>query len=478
MAGTFRFQLALRYTATMAIGIFAVALFGYYALRATLDREIDASLLSVASVQAASVTDDASGQMNFHEWDLTPEEATALRDLNRYAQIWSAEGESLLRSRFLARDLPLDTAALRRASAGALEWTESRMDGMDIRALYYPLERMGASHTRHVLQVAAPLGARNRTLRRASAFLASIVLLVTGGTFAGSWWLGGRMMRPVEEIIDQAEKIRAATLGRRIEARADTREYRRLVGVLNTMLDRIDAAFAAQKRFTADASHELRSPLTALRGELELALRRERTSEEYRRVLVSALEEAERLTRLAEDLLTLARSDAGAISPRRRQVDLAEEVRATVERLRGRAEERRIQIRVRAAAPVRGSYDSDLVGRLVWNLVDNGLKFSKPGGQVEIRVAAADGGAVVDVTDSGPGIREEPLERIFERFYRGEAARTPAEGSGLGLAIVRAIAEAHGGWVRAANRDSGGARFRVWLPADDRDPARDALPDT
>ena len=335
---------------------------------------------------------------------------------------------------------------------------------MEIRSLYYPLGRLGESHARHVLQVAAPLTARNSTLETAAVGLLLIGLLVTAGTFAGSWWLAGRAVAPARDITRQAEEIGAETLGRRITAHADTREYQRLVEVLNTMLDRLDAAFEAQRRFTADASHELRSPLTALRGEVELALRKERSREEYRRVLESALEEAERLSALAEDLLTLARSDAGVIEPRRRSVRLGEPVARAVERARSRAEEKEIELALGGDGDVSGYWDPELLERLAWNLVENAVKYTSESGRVRVEVGSTDGRAVLEVSDTGPGIPEEDRERIFDRFYRADAARGEGEGTGLGLSIVRAIAVAHGGEVAAESRQEGGSRFRVELP--------------
>lgn len=473
MRGSFRLQLAVRFTTAMAVAMLILAGGGYLLLRGTLDREIDASLLNVASIQASSVTDDPSGEMHFHEWDLTPEEAASVENLNRYAQVWTESGRGLLRSRFLARDLPLDTAALRTAATGEIAWAEGRLGDTEIRSLFYPLGRLGESHARHVLQVAAPLESRNRTLGRAGLFLAAVVLLVSTGTFFGSWWLAGRAVRPVEEIIDQAEEIGGGSLGKRITAHADTREYRRLVDVLNTMLDRIDAAFEAQRRFVGDASHELRSPITALRGELELALRRERSPGEYRRVIASALEETVRLTRLAEDLLTLARADVGVMEPHRREVDLADLATRTVERLRSRAAEKEVSLEAAADLPVSGLYDPDLVRRALWNLVENAIRFTTRGGHVEVAASARDGEAVLVVSDTGPGIRDADLDRVFDRFYQAGTARTPAEGTGLGLSIVRAIAEAHGGRVTVENRPQGGARFALLLPDVREDEGRD-----
>ncbi len=463
MRRSLRFELASRYAVAVALGIALVAAIGYLVLRGALDRHIDASLLNVASIQASSVTEDPTGEMRFHEWDMTAEEALSLGDLNRYAQVWNESGESLLRSRYLTRDLPVDSTALRKAAIGELAWSEGRLDEQHVRSIFYPLGRLGASHERHILQVAAPLSARDRTMRTAGLFLLGIVVLVSVGSFLGSWWLAGKTVRPVHEIIAQAERISGGRPGERISAYAETREFESLVQVLNMMLGRIDDAFEAQRRFTADASHELRSPLTALRGELELALRRERDPDEYRRVIDSSLEEAVRLSSLTEDLLALARSDAGVMTLRLEEVDLGERLRFAVDRLQARITDKELRVSVDAPAEATGLYDAKLVDQLVWNLLDNAVKFSTPGGAIEASIVPSGEEFVLTVADTGPGIPEEALRHIFDRFSRVDDAHA-AEGTGLGLSIVQAIAETHGGSVTAANGDTGGARFQVRLP--------------
>jgi two-component system OmpR family sensor kinase len=463
MRRSLRFELASRYAAAVALGIALVAAIGYFALRGALDRQIDASLLSVASIQASSVTDDSTGAMRFHEWDMTAEEAISLGDLNRYAQIWSESRESLQRSRYLTRDLPVDAAALGKAAIGEITWSEDRLDEQHVRSVFYPLGRLGASHERHILQVAAPLSARDRTMRTAGLFLLGIVVLVSLGSFVGSWWLAGKTVRPVNEIIAQAERIGGSRPGERIGAYAETREFASLVQVLNGMLSRIGEAFETQRRFTADASHELRSPLTALRGELELALRRERSPEEYRRVIGSSLEEAVRLSDLTEDLLTLARSDAGVMAPRLEDVDLAGRLRFAVDRLQAQIDEKELRVSVHAPADATGLYDAKLIDQLVWNLLDNAVKFSDPGGVIEASLVTSGPDFVLTVVDAGPGIPEDSIHHIFDRFSSADDAHAAA-GTGLGLSIVRAIAEAHGGTVTATNHDTGGASFRVCLP--------------
>ncbi len=266
MRRSLRFELASRYAVAVALGIALVAAIGYLVLRGALDRHIDASLLNVASVQASSVTEDPTGEMRFHEWDMTVEEALSLGDLNRYAQVWNESGESLLRSRYLTRDLPVDSTALRKATIGELAWSEGRLDEQHVRSIFYPLGRLGASHERHILQVAAPLSARDRTMRTAGLFLLGIVVLVSVGSFVGSWWLAGKTVRPVHEIIAQAERISGGRPGERISAYAETREFESLVQVLNMMLSRIDDAFEAQRRFTADGRRQSRASFTTHRA--------------------------------------------------------------------------------------------------------------------------------------------------------------------------------------------------------------------
>jgi len=229
----------------------------------------------------------------------------------------------------------------------------------------------------------------------------------------------------------------------------------------------LGAAVEAQRRFTADASHELRSPLTALRGELEVARRRERSKEEYARVLDSALDEVERLSRIAEDLLTLTRSETGAVALHRELVELVGRVSHTVGRLNRKAQEKGVAVTVEAPTPVQALVDPDLLDQVLWNLVDNAIKFTPEGGSVIVSVRQEEGFAALQVNDTGPGIPQNRLDHIFERFFRMDESRTPGApegGTGLGLSIVRAISELHGGRVEAGNNSQGGAQFRVYLP--------------
>jgi len=295
-----------------------------------------------------------------------------------------------------------------------------------------------------------------------------VVVLATGATLIGAWWLAGSAVRPVVEITTQATQIEAGTLDQRIVAHADTEEYRGLVAVLNRMLERLQAAFEGQRRLTADVSHELRTPLTALRGEIEVALRAERSPREYQLVLRSALEEIDRLTTMCEDLLLITRVESHQLAPQRAPTDLRDVVRRTLAQLHRRIEEKDLNVEESLGGAGHAvSLDLALVSRLVDHLLDNAVKYAPVGGRIAVSTEANPSapGVRVAVENSGSHIEPEDLPHIFEPFYRVDQARSRGTGTGLGLALVAAIARLHGGTARGRNRSGHGVRFEVDLPA-------------
>jgi len=232
------------------------------------------------------------------------------------------------------------------------------------------------------------------------------------------------------------------------------------------MISRLEQAFERERRFTADASHELKTPLAILRGDIEVALRRERMPEEYQRVLKSSLEEIARLTKLTEDLLTLARSDAGESVLELEQVQLdqlASEARAYIAPL---ADSAGVALSYDAPpSPVVVEGDQKRLKQLLVNLLDNAIKYTPSGGSARLALAVEDANAVIEVTDTGRGIPSAALPHIFERFYRQTDPRdSRVTGFGLGLAISKWIVDAHGGLIEAESQESRGSRFTVRLP--------------
>jgi two-component system OmpR family sensor kinase len=294
----------------------------------------------------------------------------------------------------------------------------------------------------------------------AAALPVAIALAVAGARIVAR-----RGLQPLDDVVAVADRIATDSLDQRISRRpGDIDEIDRLVAALNGMLERLERSVAGMRRFTADASHELRTPLATLRAELELALTRPRSPDELRGAVENALEQLDRLSRLVEALLQLARSDAGALPVDPRPVDLVAVTRAAVEPYEAVLAGRRIALSFDAAAPVGAVADPLWTGRAIANLVDNACKLTPDGGAIHVAVRSESGRAFVEVVDSGPGVPTGELERIFARFHRGANARAGADGVGLGLPLSREIARAQGGDLQALPSEAG-ARFVLRLPA-------------
>jgi len=317
------------------------------------------------------------------------------------------------------------------------------------------------------VQVAGSLDDVNRTVA-----MASVLFLILGGALLLALGAAGalitrRAFGAIDDVVQQAHRIGDANLGERLPHPGTRDEIGRLVDTLNDMLTRIEQGMEAQRRFTADASHELRSPLSRLRTELELALRRPRESAAYVETLHSSLEEVESLTLLVEELLVLARLDAGQERDAAETVSLNLLVEEAVRRLEPMAREQRLQLSLEPAPPVAARVARGAASLALANLLDNALKFSPPGTEVRVslRADAQANEAVIGVSDHGPGIHGDDLPHLFERFYRGAGARSEATpGLGLGLALSQAVVHAHGGRIEASNQAGGGARFEMHLP--------------
>lgn len=271
--------------------------------------------------------------------------------------------------------------------------------------------------------------------------------------------LAARTAAPLRRFAGTAAAVDAGDLSPRVEVDpSSAAELRTLGDSFNHMLDRLEDAFARQRSFVSDASHELRSPLTAIRGQIEVLARDPApAAADVRRVEAATLAELRRVEALVEELLTLARLDEG-VGPRRRELDAAAFLREAVAAAPGEAD-------LGAITTGRIELDPDMVARVIRNLVENARRHAGPHGQVTVSSAAAAGRLRVDVDDDGPGIPPGERERVFDRFHRSDPARDRGSGgAGLGLAIARAIVEAHQGTIRAAESPAGGARVSFELP--------------
>ena len=295
--------------------------------------------------------------------------------------------------------------------------------------------------------------------RRAVAGSLVFLLIVV----AGGWGLAQQALRPVAQSIETAQALNPADLSARLPRSGAGDELDRLAETINALLDRLASYHAQAARFTADASHELRGPLAAIRAAIDVAVQQPRSADEYRDFLGDLGEQCDRLTALVNGLLLLARGDAGQIELRRAPIRLCDLVRDVVEMYHPLAEERSVRLEHRgdAAAIVEG--DGQLLRQLISNLVDNAIKFNRPGGRVAISVSAEPANVTVTVADTGVGVPPEHIEHIFERFYQADSARCSA-GSGLGLSICHWIVAAHGGTLHVSSEPGAGSAFTVTLP--------------
>ncbi|MHB0971853.1 MAG: sensor histidine kinase [Thermoanaerobaculia bacterium] len=290
----------------------------------------------------------------------------------------------------------------------------------------------------------------------------SIVVLILGGIVGVL--LANRLVGPLSRMASHARRITAEQLHERLDVKNAGEELEHLGDAFNATLARLEGSFAQLRRFTADASHEIRTPLTAMRSVGEVALQGTRSMDEYRDVIGTMLEEVERLSRLADGLLTLARAEAGQTRCAFERIELRALAEEAVEQLGVLAEEREQRLEV---AGERAHVDADrlTMRQALVNLIDNAIKYSGDGSHVTVRVGADGANTFVSVEDDGPGIAAEHLGKIFDRFYRVDSSRSRViSGTGLGLSLVKLTAEAHGGRVEVESIPGRGSTFRIVLP--------------
>jgi len=329
-----------------------------------------------------------------------------------------------------------------------------------------PFRRAALDDSTHRIVAARDERPVRQTLWTLAVIMATAIPCAVGVAIVGGYLLAGRVLAPVGAMADTARRITAESLDARLPVANSADEFGRLAGVFNETLSRLDAAFEQLRRFTADASHELRTPLTAIRSVGEVALQRSLTTEGYREVIGSMLEEVDRLARLVENLLLLTRAEAGRIPLSRAIVDLCELVASVSDGLRVLAEEKNQELIVELSGPVAVHCDATVLRQGITNLLHNAIKYTPPKGVIRVAATSnASGDAVIEVRDSGPGIPAVDQQRVFERFYRVDQARSrDTGGTGLGLAIARWTVEASGGRIELESMAGQGALFRVVLP--------------
>ena len=428
-----RARLLLAVLGLLAVAVLLVGGITYRNVRAETEALMDYQLRQMA----LSLRDQG---------EVAPAQASALVDeqLDFVVQVWTSDGRAIFATRrheALPQRAQLGFADVK---IGALVWRS-----------------FSVATPARVIQVSQPLAIR-RALAADAAWRAVLPLLLLAPFLAAAaWWVSALALRPLQRVAEGVRQRDEQSL-QPLPAAGLPAEVAPLVESLNALLQRLGSALDAQRAFVADAAHELRSPLTALKLQLQL-LQRAGSDDERARATGALAAGIERAARLVEQLLALARSEPGAAAAPVQWLDLSELVREALADAAPLALARGAQIELQADGPQAIEGDRAALVALVRNLADNALRYSPPGARVELRVAAMDGGVLLQVDDSGPGIPAAERERVFDRFYRRGAADEP--GTGLGLAIVRSVAQRHGASVGLGDSPLGGLRVTLRFAA-------------
>lgn len=455
------FRLTLWYTGLLAGTLVALGAAAYFLLAYSLQRDVDASLSTVAAAvarqqQEARRQPDAIDEVFRRAFGFSP--------LDPYYDIFDPSGRRRPDGEG-TRQFLLTDEARRNASQGRDTYeTFDNLAPYPVRVLTRPV--VSGNRVVDLVQVGVSLERTRQTARQFLSILAAMLPVALALAGGGGWLLAGRALAPVDEMTRAARRIGAGDLSERLQESGTGDELDRLAQTLNETLGRLDDSFSRMRQFSADASHELQTPLTVLKGEIEVALRSSRTPAEYEATLQSALEEIDRMARLVDGLLFLARADTGVVRIERVPVDLCELIDAVLGELGPRADDHRVQLEEVVTGAVNAAGDPVLLRQLLRNLVDNAIKYGGEGTRVSVSAEPDGDAAVIRVSDDGRGIPSDERDRIFQRFYRAAGARSEqGGGAGLGLSIVRSIVEIHGGTIEATSGPQGGASFCVRLPA-------------
>lgn len=450
-----RWRLTLWHTGLLAVALVASAFLSYGFLAGGLLAETDRALRD----RAEHVIDvvDANPEDGIQRVAMGTVDEFASPGL--YVQVLDLAGRVVARSDNLGgQRLPTDDALLDQVLAGQLLYTTETVAGQRVRLYSQPLVCEGV--VVGAVQVGQSLRHQEDALGRLRAVSVVGIVLVLALAGAGNWWLVRRGLEPVDRITRTAQLIeRGGDLGQRLDYHGPQDELGRLAATFDEMLSRLEAAFATQRRFVADAAHELRTPLASMLGNVDLLLRYGHDAGRRAAALAAIKREGERTSRLVADLLLLAQADAGQ-QLERRPVELDAVLLEVYEQGRGLAEG--VEVVLGELEPLSVAGDADRLKQVFLNLMDNALAHTPTGGRVTISLASDGSWARATVSDTGHGIPPKALPHIFERFYRGQDGGR--QGTGLGLAIVKWIVDEHGGRVTVNSRVGEGSTFTVWLP--------------
>jgi heavy metal sensor kinase len=446
---TFRLRLTVIYTTAVVLLFFAFATVTYLKYGKELLETVDKDLLKTAKTERLDESNP----------NLTDRNAEIIKKAgNEYYQVTTQKGKVVITN--ISRDhQTLNWNLMMTAFNGTPQYETIQYKGENYRTLYFPLKEDAVLHIGKSLE---DIEESETRLERLFFIFLPFVLIVSSVLF---WLLAGKLLAPVVKIRSLAENIRLGKLSERIDVGSKGREIDDLVRILNDMLDSCQRFVESQKRFSSNVSHEIRSPLTSLRGSIEVALRKKRTPEEYEDILRNNLIDIIRLSKITDNLLFLTKTDNNILELRRQWFDVKHFMETVVENFRYRALSTDISIIEDYQENLELNGDIDLLEHAFSNLIDNAVKYTPQGGKITLRTYKEDKNIMISISDTGIGISEDDIPHIFERFYRvDKESSRKLGGTGLGLAITQWIINAHNGKISVKSTLGSGSDFIVALP--------------
>lgn len=465
MALTVRTRLTIWYVTLLTVSLIGFGgVFSYSLLKIFIYR-IDSQIISVAEMMEHTVI-RPSGQVFLPgDFEVILERFFGIRTAGFYIQVLDPHGQIVAKSANLQTfSLPITRDTYHGALGGVTSYEVFQKVGKyPIRVVTKPIMRSGKVAI--IVQVGSSLEGMDEIFHSLAYILISAIFASVAVASAVGWFLAKKALRPVTEITKLARKIEAENLNERITIDVPRDEIGQLAITMNEMIERLEKSFNQIKQFTADASHELKTPLTILKGEMEIALRSKGGIDEMRRALTSSLEEIDRMNYIVRNLLDLAKMDVERGRAATHEVSLDRIVSERCEHFRRHALDSGVGLAILKNSPVLIRGDSVRISQLVYNLIDNALKYTPSGGHVEVMLTEEEKMAVLRVADTGIGISGEDIPYLFDRFYRVDKARSGgAGGAGLGLSICKEIVESNGGTITVSSVPGKGTTFTVRLP--------------
>jgi len=476
-----RFKLTVWYVLILGILLISFSSFLYFTLSKSLHRDVDNKLRSLAELIASESSSPLS-KFGFGNIDQALETSMNLKPIGKFIQVLDESGNIGRKSDNLKNvQLPISLNTLKNASKGVITFETNRTIGnTPLRILTFPV--IENNHVTKIVQIASSLEDVEDALNTLFIILIITVPLALMVASLGGQFLAHKALKPVDNITQTARMITSQNLNQRITPPKVKDEISRLIDTFNEMISRLDQSFQQIKQFSSDASHELKTPLTILKGEAEVTLRKERTPQEYQQILKSNLEEINRMSQIIEDLLLLSKADTGEIRLNKEVISLTEILNEVVAQMDILAKSKNLHLFTsNHLQDIHIFGDALRIRELFINLIENGIKYTEEGGSIHITLAkeyepllrnqsnwaGGEKGEFVKiiVSDTGIGIAHEDQERIFNRFFRVDKARSREQGgSGLGLSICKWIVEAHHGEIKVESQLGRGSSFIVNFP--------------